>query len=127
MLSDWKYPVGGVVGAIGMLLIMMVIYEGIPWILDGRVDVVRREAAAGMVHVSELAAAQARADELRRQVEAGRKTNENFAAQLAVARRLNAEAEQKQEQEISDYEAKLVAAGRSCRLDAGDLDWLRKP
>lgn len=31
----------------------------------------------------------------------------------------------KLEQEIADYEKALASAGRDCRLDDGDLDWLR--
>lgn len=127
MLSDWKYPIGAAIGAAIMLVGCLLWYEGLPWVLDGRVDHVRREASAGMVAKAELAAAEAEADELRRQVEAGRKAVATYFSQLAITRAAQAAAEQTREQEIAAYEQRLEAAGRSCRLDLDDLDWLRKP
>jgi len=127
MLSDWKYPVGALVGAGIMLAACLVWYEGLPWVLDGRVDYVRRAAAADIVSRAELAAAEAEAGELRRQIEAGRKAVASYASQLAIARAAQTQAEQTREQEIATYEQRLETAGRSCRLDADDLDWLRKP
>ena len=127
MLSDWKYPVGAAIGAALTLAGCLLWYEGLPWVLDGRVDHVQREAAAGMVSKAELTAAEAEAGELRRQVESGRKAIATYASQLALTRAAQAAAEQTREQEIATYEQRLEAAGRSCRLDLDDLDWLRKP
>lgn len=127
MLSDWKYLVGGTIGAVGMLALCLVWYEGVPFFLDGRIDVVRREARADLVSKTELAAAQAQAAEYRRQVEAGATTIKNFEQQLAIARRAASDREEESEREIRAYEVRLQAAGRSCLLDGDDIEWMRKP
>lgn len=54
--------------------------------------------------------------------EAGRK----YARTLIAFQREQQERELRIEQEIADYEAKLRENGRQCRLDRGDIDWLRR-
>lgn len=76
---------------------------------------------------AELEAEKAKNAELVRQLNAG-------AAALEEARRLaeadaiaDAETVRRTEVEILEYEKRLAAAGRSCKLAPGDLDFLLKP
>ena len=94
------------------------------WIDD---PAVARAARQDYVHKSEKLALEAQL-ELEKKLRLGAQNAAiDYAARLDQAERAQAAAAARTEQEIADYEAKLEAAGRSCRLDGADIDWLRKP
>lgn len=107
-------------------LFVLIFYEGIPWILDGRVDRVRKDALEGYVSQVELDAARAKNAELLRQLAAGRKAADGFAELLAAAQEKIAADAAADKQKEAEYEAQLAAAGRSCGLDGDDIRWLRE-
>jgi hypothetical protein len=130
---------------IGLLVIafvsLIIFYEGVPigplrWIplvgpvlevvTDGRVDRERKAAREGYVQEARLIAAQAQLAETQRQLAAGRKALDGYAALLAEAQTREAALSEQDAIEDADYEAKLKAGGRSCPLSADDLDWLRR-
>ncbi len=119
--------VGLVVGAAVAIAVCVAVYEGLPFgLVDGRVDEVRRAAREGYVQEARAVAAEVKAAELQRQLDAGRKALAGYAELLAAAQRAEMLASDELEKRISDYEALLAAAGRSCLLDKHDLDWLRQ-
>lgn len=88
---------------------------------------VANEARLGYVVLSEKAAIEAKLKLEEKRRKAAEEISSRHQALLKIA---NAEAEAEQarlEQENADYEARLEAAGRSCRLDDADIEWLRKP
>lgn len=94
------------------------------WIDD---PAVAREARQEYVHVSEKASLEARLAEAIRQKNAGQLALADYAHQLAIVQRQQALDVERTEQRIADYEAQLEAAGRSCRLDDADIEWLSQP
>lgn len=76
-------------------------------------------------NVTELAAANARIEELERQRLAGDAAQAWLQLQLAAQNVAEAVTDKLREQETADYENKLVAAGRRCTLDDYDLDWVQ--
>lgn len=96
----------------------------------GRVDRVRlaaiEEARRGFVLEADKRAAEAELAEVRRQLGAASAARERFATALAETRLAAAARLETLETEIADYEHRLAAAGRLCRLDRGDIDWLRR-
>ncbi len=120
---------------------IVLFYEGVPigplrWIpfagpvleavTDGRVDRERKAARAGYVQEARLIAAQAQLAETQRQLSAGRKALDGYAALLAEAQAREAALSEQDAKEDADYEAKLRADGRSCALSDDDLQWLRR-
>ena len=88
---------------------------------------VANEARLGYVVLSEKAAIEAKLKLEEKRRKAAEEISSRHQALLKIA---NAQAEVEQarlEQENADYEARLEAAGRSCRLDDADIEWLRKP
>ncbi|PQA71549.1 hypothetical protein, partial [Brucella oryzae] len=57
-----------------------------------------------------------------RQIKAGQLVIESYQEQLRYARRAEQERFEQTEQEIPDYERKLAAAGRSCRVSYSHLN-----
>lgn len=119
-------------------------YEGIPFIRDipligsipligeiamGRVETVasraRADAKQGYVLEVEKLAAEATAQEMQRQAVAAAQTLEEHRRRLASAQLEERALAAKLELEISQHEKELDAAGRACRLDKSDLDWVR--
>ncbi|MER9176296.1 hypothetical protein NKH72_22210 [Mesorhizobium sp. M0955] len=76
-------------------------------------------------HVTELAAANAEIQELKRQKLAGDAAQAWLQIQIAARNVADAAAEKFQEQEDQKYEQALKAAGRGCTLDDGDIDRMR--
>lgn len=85
----------------------------------------RREALVGYVLQSKADAAEAKLAEVQRQVSAGEIVIASYQEILKNARAKDVADDAKFAKERKDFEALLVAAGRSCNIDAGDLDWLR--
>lgn len=87
---------------------------------------VERAARQGYVLQVEKRAAEAELAETRRQLAVATAARDRYQLGLAQAQRAAAEHAEQLESEIADYERKLDAAGRACRLDGADLEWLRK-
>lgn len=91
---------------------------------EGKIERVKREAVDGLVQRSELTAALARVAETERQLASASIAAARYAtlAQVAAAR----EADQIEADAIEDanYEKRLAEAGKSCRLDQSDLDYI---
>ena len=86
---------------------------------------VRHDALVGYVQQSKADAAEAKLAEVQRQVAAGEIVIASYQEILKNVRAKDAEDDAKFAKERKDFEALLVAAGRSCNLDAGDLQWLQ--
>ena len=84
---------------------------------------VRTSALQGYVQQAELTAANARAAEQKRQAEAARDALDEYQRKLAVEQADNAAAQQRLEQEISDYE-KNIGADSRCVVSERDRNWL---
>lgn len=85
-----------------------------------------REALVGYVLQSKVDAAEAKLAEVQRQVDAGQIVIASYQEILKNARAKDAEDDAQLAKDRKEFEAKLAAAGRSCAIDAGDLDWLSK-
>lgn len=88
---------------------------------------VERAARQGYVVLAEKAAAEAELTETRRQLAVTVAARDRYQLGLAQAQRLSADRAEQLESEIADYERKLDAAGRACRLDGADIEWVRRP
>jgi len=84
-------------------------------------------ARRDFVERSELKAAEAKADELQRQRDAAAAALEEARKQAEADAIADAETARRTEVEILEYEKRLAAAGRSCKLAPDDLDFLLKP
>lgn len=84
-------------------------------------------ARRGYVLTVERDAAEAELAETRRQLTVAREARDRFAIGLAQAQAASAAHAEKLETEIAAYETELVAAGRACRLDRDDVEWLHRP
>jgi hypothetical protein len=124
---------------------LLAYYEGFPFLRDipfaDRIPVVRElitgrvaaesakaaEAARkGYVQEVRATAAEAKADELQRQVDAGAIVISSYQEIAKNARAAEQQTAADAEQRISDYEKLLQTAGRKCPLDQSDLDWLSR-
>lgn len=137
MIPYLREGLGALAGAAVVGGLLLVFYEGLPLgplrdvpvlgdFVQGRVEAERERAREGYVREARLLAAEARLAEKQRQLDAGRKAAEGFAALLAEARAREAGQAAIDLAEDAEYEALLEAAGRSCRLDQSDIDWLRR-
>ncbi|MEO3997167.1 hypothetical protein [Mesorhizobium sp. CAU 1732] len=125
-------------------LVLVAFYEGAPIapldrvpllgpvlavVTSGRVErasaAAAREARQGYVREAEKSAAEAALAETRRQLRVATDARERFATALAQTRAATSARLETLEAEISDYETRLALQGRICRLDRGDIDWLR--
>lgn len=88
---------------------------------------VRHEALVGYVQQSKLDAAEAKNAEIERQLAAGRKAAALYAEMLADAQAKDRADEEETAKRNADYEAKLAAQGRSCRITQSDRDFVRQP
>lgn len=119
---------------------VFVFYEGVPIgplrdlpyvgdVLDemtaGRVDRARIEARKGFVAEYAVKALTAQRDEEQRQRRVAEDAANWLRIELAGQVSKAAEDAATMEKEIQDYEQKLAAEGRSCRLDDGDIEWLQ--
>lgn len=105
------FAAGLAVGVVALLIV----YEGVPLIMDGRVD----RARADYVALSEYTALQAKLDETNRQLVAARTIQDNYKRQLESDRASAAEREEATNDAIENDD------GDSCGVTADDLDWLR--
>jgi len=94
------------------------------WIDDPAVAAAARH---GYVLETEKDATAAELAEVRRQLAVVTELRDRFALDLSRSQAAAAAHAEKLESEIAAYETQLVAAGRACRLDRADIDWLRQP
>lgn len=128
--------IGFLIGAVVAGLLAFIVYEGVPIgplariplvgpilsdLTGGRVDDVRREALKGYVLETRLAAAEAKLAETQRQLEAGRKAAEGYAALLVAAQAENAAQSEREESYATDYEKALGDRGR---LGPADVEYI---
>jgi hypothetical protein len=83
---------------------------------------IRKEAMKGYVAEAQLAAVQAKLDELQRQKAAGEYAHAAFARQVAADRVKDAAKAAQLQQENNAYAAALRAQNRACPLDQSDID-----
>lgn len=89
---------------------------------------ITRTARQDYVRIAELEAEKARAAELQRQITAGAVALEEHRKRLAASEILHQAETDRLEKEIEENEQALENAGRSCRLDQPDVDFiLRQP
>ena len=89
---------------------------------------IAREARADYVRIAVLEAEKAKVAELQRQLTAGAVAIEEHRKRLAASESLHEAETERLEKEIAENEKALEAAGRACRLDSGDVDFiLREP
>jgi hypothetical protein len=91
------------------------------------IPIERNDARRGYVAEARATAAEAKAAKIERERKADQIVIDAYQVQLKNARAAEVEKVEQHEQEIADYESKLSAAGRSCRIDGDDRDWLLKP
>lgn len=115
-------PLGRVVSGAVLCALLLV---GARWWLSWHDSNVREAALVGYVLQSKADAAEAKLAEVQRQVAAGEIVIASYQEILKNARAKDAEDDAKFAKERKDFEALIVAAGRSCGLDQSDLDWLR--
>lgn len=135
-----------VVGLPASLVIgLLLFYEGVPFLRDipfadrvpvlgqlvaGRVATERAEAAADanrtLVSAVEKAALAAQLAERERQRVIGAIALEDYRKRLVAVQADEQQASQQLETEILKHEKELVAAGRACRVDDADIEWLRR-
>lgn len=125
------------------ILLLLAYYEGVPVLRDipfaDRIPVVRElitgrvatesakaatAARAGYVLLAEKTAAEAKATELLRQVNAGQIVIASYQEIAKNAKAAEQTIADDAETRITEYEKRLEAAGRSCRLDQSDIDEL---
>lgn len=111
--------------AVSGVALCVAIFFGAQWWLSWHDAGVRQEALVGYVLQSKVDAAEAKLTEVQRQVAAGQIVIASYQEILKNARAKDAADDEKFAKERKDFEALLVAAGRSCGLDAGDLEWLQ--
>lgn len=128
--------VGFLIGAVVAVIIMFVVYEGVPigplarvpflgpilaeW-TGGLVDAARREALQGYVIESRAIAAESQLAETQRQLEAGRKAANAYAELLSQAQAKLADQAAADDAAIAEYEKRLGDRGR---LTADDVDFI---
>lgn len=119
-----------------VLLATLAIYEGIPLLREvpgigpvfaGRVANAAAAARQGYVLEAERDAIAAELRERERQASAASMALEEHRRRLAASQEAQRALADKLELEIAQHEKELDAAGRACRLDDADLDWLLKP
>lgn len=96
------------------------------WAWNNWVDnpgIVRTQQAICLSQV-EKAASDARRIEQQRQYDAGRLAAEDFIKKQLAAEALRQTQVEELENEITAYEKRIIAEGRSCRVTADDLDFL---
>lgn len=87
---------------------------------------VARAARQGYVEQMKLEVALEVIKNLKTQLEQNKQILERFRGQIAQSEEARRKNLVQTEQEIQNYERLLADAGRSCRLDKRDIDWLRK-
>jgi hypothetical protein len=103
----------GIAGGIALAWVTIVPFE-------------RADARNGYVQEDRALSAEAKLVEVQRQVEAGQIVIASYQEILKNARAKDAADDAQLALDRKDFEAKLAAAGRSCGIDSGDLDWLSK-
>lgn len=97
----------------------------------GRVATERAKAAADArrtyVDAMEKVALAAQLAERERHERAGAIALEDYRKRLAASQAAEQAISDQLESEIATHERELDAAGRACRADDADIDWLRKP
>lgn len=131
-LSDIiKIPVAIVVGIVIATIVLLFYYEGVslPFfgqVISGRVANAAEAAKEGYVRIAEKAAADAKADELQRQLDAANTANQSLQDQINQNAVQNAQREKDRENDITGYELRLSAANRRCALNADDIDTIMR-
>ena len=110
--------------AVSGAVLCILIFLGARWWLSWHDSNVRHEALVGYVQQSKADAAEAKLAEVQRQVAAGQIVVASYQEILKNARAKDAEDDAKFATERRNFEAALVAAGRSCGLSQPDIDWL---
>lgn len=104
--------VAGVAAGVGLAYLVIVPLE-------------RSDARRGYVQEDRAIAAEAKLTEVQRQVSAGQVVIASYQEILKNARAKDAADDAQLAADRKDFEAKLAAAGHSCPLDLGDIEWLR--
>lgn len=108
---------------------LILIAAALIWTQIDKTSAVRRavdDALTDAVAGAQIAALEAKLAEKERQLAAGRKALDGFAALLSEAQAREAALAEQDAKDDAEYEARLKAAGRSCALTDDDNRWLRK-
>jgi hypothetical protein len=103
----------------------------VAWLFNEFVDnphvreLVRVEERAACTIRTQEAADAAEKAERQRQILAGAAALKTYRDQAEARDRLEAEVRDQLESEIAENEQRLAAAGRSCRVDRDDVEWLQ--
>ncbi len=87
---------------------------------------VAEAAKNGYVLLAEKTAAEAKAAEIQRQLDAAKQSLATFQKRLEAETAQDKIDDQKREDEIKSYELLLSEANRKCLLDSGDLEFLQR-
>jgi uncharacterized membrane protein len=85
-----------------------------------------REARAGYVVLAEKTAAEAKAAEMERQMNAAQGALASFQKNLDAARQSEQQAKDTLENELSAFQLQLSEKNRQCLADSADLDFIRR-
>ncbi|MEI5680452.1 hypothetical protein G6N74_28500 [Mesorhizobium sp. CGMCC 1.15528] len=120
------YAVWTLIGGFRGILVAVAVLAS-AWAYNKAVDnpIVVAQARAGFVLTAERDALAARLNEEQRQRKASDAALSMLRNELDKQQESELAASERLELEIADYEKKLADAGRSCRLDDSDTDWLR--
>lgn len=110
-------------GGIGALIGIALTYTAMSIVIIPRE---RADARQGYVLVAEKVAAEAKANELERQLRAGQEVISAYQATLKKVRVEDAEQDSIFERDRKVFEDKIKAVGRTCGLNSDDLLWLRQ-
>ncbi|PRD42194.1 hypothetical protein C5748_17160 [Phyllobacterium phragmitis] len=119
----WRLPL-----PIGPLILACLAWWAFSQIEQGRaINYAVTSAVKDLVAGAEVKALESQIAERDRQLKAGQIVIDAYQAQLRNAVAADAVKAERIEQEITDYEAKLSAAGRACALGPDDREFLLKP
>lgn len=88
---------------------------------------IAKEARKQFVHISEVASLKAELNMQKILTDNARIAADNYSKALSETHKQHLEDEQRLQEEIKHYEARLHSLGRNCPLDHRDIEWLSKP
>ncbi|RUX60158.1 hypothetical protein [Mesorhizobium sp. M7A.F.Ca.CA.002.12.1.1] len=122
--KEWVWPFLKISIPVPLFLVLAIFLW---WQLDKTTSIrtAVNKAVDGYTHVTELAAANAQIEELKRQKLAGDAAQAWLQIQITARNVADAAAEKLNQQEDEKYAQALKDAGRGCTLDDADIDGMR--
>ncbi len=116
------------IGIAGALIASMLVYNHWvenPSIAKAAQDLATSEARLECLQQTATAAARARDEAEAYYTNVSRRALGEFKTASAARESLHRQVQQDLEEDIRNYEQQLETAGRMCRFDRGDFEWLR--